>query len=104
MKERKDKLGDRTYFVPVVVKTTFFGICIKRETIVITTFAPNRKKAAFSAVAQISGKFDKDKQVAEVLHPLLDVEFVAAMKKTRGAKPEKKKGIFSSLAKLLFRR
>ena len=104
MKEKKDKLGDRNYFVPVVVKTTFLGICIKRETIVITANAPNREKAAFSAVAQIAGKFDKDKQVAEVLHPLLDVEFVAAMQKTRGLDSRKKKGMFSSLANLLFRR
>ena len=72
-----DYLGDRRFVVPVRIRTLFFGICIRRKTILMSVNAKHRKDAAFNAVAKVRGEFNEDRQTAEILSPLLDVEFMA---------------------------
>jgi len=79
-----------------------FGICIKKKVILIKVRAPDRTTAVFESISLLRGKFNADRQLAEILSPIIDVEFTAMVNDSHNHK--KKSGIISRLAERFIRR
>ena len=87
--------------VPVRIRTLFFGICIKKKVVFITVNAKNSRRAVLKAISMIRGKFNDERQMAEIMSPILDIDFMAMLGE---ANKTKKPGFISRLANILFGR
>ena len=75
-------MGDKVYVVPVRVRLKFLGFTIRKKIKFVKVYATSRRCAQKKAVEEVKGSFSHILETTEVLNPLLDVEFMALMRRS----------------------